>query len=178
MNYGYDLGAFLRDYPPCAQHLYLADVAHLEAAWQKAYMAQDAQALDPQTLAQVPPEKMADLRFHLHPSSQFLQLDTPASQIWEATFNETHDERIDPSSGGEHLLILRPGADVEVRRLKSDSYAFLIGLYEGKTLGEAYGAAMMLDASFDLQNTLASHLDAESFTGFSLDNTPSQKGQE
>lgn len=166
LNYGYDFGAFLQGYPPCADHLYLADVARVEAAWQQAYMAAEAPPLDGQKLSEVPPDEMAALCFKLHPSCQFLLTTTPASRIWEAASQDQTDQVIDPKSGGEHLLIIRPDHEVEVRRLDAASYVFLNSLNNGENLGIAYAAAIAQDPGFDLQNTLIAHLEGQSFTDF------------
>lgn len=166
LNYGYEFGAFLQEYPPCADHLYLSDVAKVEAAWQQAYMAAEAQALDGQKLSEVPGEEMAELRFKLHPSCRFLITTTPASHIWEAASQDKTDQMIDPTSGGEHLLIMRPGHEVEVRRLDAASYVFLNSLHNGESLGIAYAAAIAQNPEFDLQNTLVAHLEGRSFTNF------------
>jgi len=166
LNYGYDFGAFLQSYPPCANHLYLADVARVEAAWQQAYMAEEATPLDGQRLSEVPGEDMADLRFTLHPSCHFLLTTTAASRIWEAASQDKMDQVIDPKSGGEHLLIIRPVHEVEVRRLNAAAYVFLNSLHNEESLGIAYAAAIAQDPEFDLQNTLIAHLEGQSFTDF------------
>lgn len=172
LNYGYDFGTFLQAYPPCASYLYLADVAALEAAWQKAYMAEEAPTLDSQRLAAVSPDDMVELRFLLHPSCQFLDVNTPASQIWEAALNDADDIRIDPKAGGEHLLIIRTDTEVEVRRLSREAFAFLMSLNGGETLGTAYASAMAQNPNFDLQMTLADLLEGKSFADFSLGGIP------
>ena len=41
---------------------------------------------------------------------------------------------------GEEILVARPGADVEVRVLPADGYAFALALQRGRTLGQAHAA--------------------------------------
>jgi hypothetical protein len=55
----------------------------------------------------------------------------------------------------EDALIVRPYLDVEVRLLPPGGAAFLRALAEGRSLGEAAGAALADHPDFDLTSNLA-----------------------
>ncbi|MGH8320535.1 MAG: HvfC/BufC family peptide modification chaperone, partial [Gammaproteobacteria bacterium] len=89
---------FIRDYPSSSGNLqdfgaafpeclaaipevaalpYLADVARLEWARQQAYLAADAEPLDPYALGTVPDDRQGALRLTLHPSVRLLESPYP-----------------------------------------------------------------------------------------------------
>lgn len=164
LTYGLDMGIFLKTYPPLHGYDYLADVAVLEAAVHLSYVSAEADPLDPKALVGVDAE---NLRLNLHPSFQLLEVKTPASRIWEAALNpDAVEGPIDPMAGGEWLLIIRPQAHVEVRRLDEAGYVFISALAQGEALSAAYTAAIAVTPEFDLTQALEAHLSGGTFAAF------------
>ncbi|MFW6027844.1 MAG: putative DNA-binding domain-containing protein, partial [bacterium] len=67
-EYGRSFPAFLENFEPARQAPYLPDVARIERAWLDAWHAPDAEPLDPDTFASLPPEDYAEAVFTCHPS--------------------------------------------------------------------------------------------------------------
>ena len=65
----------------------------------------------------------------------------------------------------EDTLIVRPDAEVTVRRVPPGGAAFVAALAEGATLGEAAAAAMADDARFDLAGNISGLIAAGAITG-------------
>ena len=72
----------------------------------------------------------------LHPAARLLSFATPAASLWAA-----HQGEGEPAAPGdlapEDVLVTRPEAEVEIRRLPAGGYAFAAALRDGATLGEA-----------------------------------------
>ena len=173
LEYGFDLPAFVAGYESAGAYPWLADVGRLELAWHRAYIAVEAEALRPEELAGVPPARMADLVLVLHPSCHRLAARYPVSNIWRVAIDEEGEpeSRIEIEGGAEWLLVVRPGAEVEVRTLSESGFAFLDALAAGRSLGAAYETAHAMDPAFDLQAHLTGLLSGETFSGFRLGGT-------
>lgn len=162
IRFGLDFPSFLTHQPLAESLPYLADVARLEAAWLHAYHAAEAIPLDPARLAEIPPQRLGDLRFTLHPSHRFLASAWPVNLIWRANL----DEDMTPVSldqGGRHLLVFRPEAEVEILELSPGGFSFLMALALSQCLEAAWDSALAVEADFDLQGELARLLAARIF---------------
>ena len=175
IEYGFELPGFVAGYEAAGRYPWFADVARLELAWHRAYVAAEAAPLTVNELAGVPPARMADLRFVPHPSGRWLASRYPVSAVWRiALEDEDQDEEgapdapIEVEGGAERLLVIRPGAEVEVRTFEEPGFVFSRALGEGRPLGAAYEAACAVDAGFDLEIHLTGLLAGETFTGFRL----------
>ncbi len=159
-----DLNMFGREWPEfLGSHAeainlpYLADVAKLEWAWHQAFHARDCVAFDLATLAGVPTEQHAALRFHLHPSVMFIESAHPIVRIWEVNQSDyAGDMRLDWSVPGDLTLVSRDDLTVEIQSLPRPSFYFLRALNDGETLATAADMAFATDAEFDLQHALLS----------------------
>ena len=170
LEYGFHLPEFVAGYEAAARYPWFADVGRLELAWHRAYISGEAKALRAQDLQGLPPARMADLRLVPHPSSQLVASRYPVSAIWRiALEDETAEEAVEVEGGAEWLLVVRPGAEVEVRTLEESGYTFLGALAAGRSLGAAYESACAVDPEFDLEAHLAGLLAGETFAGFRLD---------
>jgi len=170
LEYGFDLPEFVAGYEAAGRYPWFADVGRLELAWHRAYIAAEATALRADELAGVPPERMADLVFVPHPSCQRLASRYPVSNLWRIALEDEEPEGpVEVEGGAEWLLVIRPGAEVEVRTLKESGFTFLGSLAAGGSLGAAYESACAVDPGFDLQSHLAGMLAGETFAGFRLD---------
>ena len=170
VEYGFDLPEFVAGCEAAAGYPWFADVARLELAWHRAYIAAEAAALLAHELGRISPERMADLRLIPHPSCQWLASRYPVSTVWRIALEEDAPEApIKVEGGAEWLLVVRPGAEVEVRTFAEPGFVFSRALAEGRPLGAAYETACALDPGFDLRAHLTGLLTGETFTGFRLD---------
>ena len=172
LEYGFGLPEFVAGYEAAARYPWFADVGRLELAWHRAYLAAEADALRADDLAGVPPERMADLVLVPHPSCQRLASPYPVSNVWRialADDGEAPEGAIEVEGGAEWLLVIRPGAEVEVRTLDESGFTLLGALAAGGSLGAAYEAAHAVDPDFDLRTHLAGLIAGETFAGFRLD---------
>lgn len=154
MRYGDDWPAWLERFAPAASVPYLADVARLEAARSRAFHAADAAPLGVAPFAGLAPETIGAVRITLHPSLELVVSRWPVVSIWRAhqpggpPFAEIALNR------AEEAAIVRPEQSVEVHRLAAGGAAFLQGLADGRTIGEAAEDAGRVDG-FDLAACLA-----------------------
>lgn len=136
---------------------YLADVARLEWALNLAYHAPDAPALGARHLAGQPPDAYASLRLRSLPSTALLASSHPIQSIWRAN-QPDRDGTVDATDGESVLVWRAADGDAACRALASGEAAFLGTLIDGRTLGEAAGAALSADASFDVATAIAALL--------------------
>lgn len=170
LEYGFDFPEFVAGYEAAGRYPWFADVGRLELAWHRAYIAVEAEALRSDELAGVPPERMAELVLVPHPSCQRLASPYPVSNIWRIALEEEEpDDPVEVEGGAEWLLVIRPGAEVEVRTLKESGFTFLGSLAAGRSLGAAYESACAVDPGFDLETHLTGLLAGDTFAGFRLD---------
>ena len=154
LEYGAGFADFIAEFEPAASLPYLPDVARIERAWTEAYHAPDAVALEPAALAETQNDRIADVRFVLHPSVRFVSSQFPAFTIWRMNVEGGEPAPVDLASGGEDVLLARPDADVEVRSMPPGGAKFVSVLASGKPLAEAAEAALSVDENFDLSASL------------------------
>ena len=154
--YGAEFPDFLQRFEPAATLAYLADVARLEWAVNRALHAPDVQALDTSMLATVAPSDHDRVRFVAHPSISMLRSNLPVDAVWRAVLQ--HDDAamaaINLSSGPVCLIVERLVDEVEVERLDERAWRFATALLGGQPLGAALDVAQGVDASA----LLAEHL--------------------
>ena len=154
--YGAEFPDFLQRFEPAATLAYLADVARLEWAVNRALHAPDAPALDPSTLASVAPCDHDRVRFVAHPSISLLRSKFPIDTIWRAVLQ--HDEAGMAAIDLHEpvcLLVERLADELDVERLDEGAWHFAGALLGGRSLGAALGTtAHGVDASA----LLAQHL--------------------
>ena len=168
-DYGEALPRFLSEFEPASSLAYLADVARLEWAVNRALHAPDAEPLDPQRLAALAEADRARVRFAPHPSVSLVRTDHPADLIWRAVLDEDDAalSAIDPGEAPAWLLVQRLPGGVEVRRMSEAAWRFTSALCAARPLADAFDEAQDFDAS----GLLADHLSAGRFIEFSLDKT-------
>jgi hypothetical protein len=93
-HYGHELPGFLATHPRYAAAPVLSELARWEWTLAEVFDAADGEPIDADTLAQIPPESWAELRFTWHPALRRLQLAWNAPQIWKAA--SSGDERPAP----------------------------------------------------------------------------------
>lgn len=153
------LPVFLYEFKPAEGLPYLSDIARLEWAYHQVFHALDAKPFDMQTLAKVPAKKMPQLHFKISPGSRLVYSPFPIFEIWRV--NQTGfegDQSVDLDTGGESVLVTRPGLAVELHKLAKGDARFLQSLNTGNNLDTAMQAALKDSKDFDLEDALARYL--------------------
>ncbi len=146
IEYGQGFADFLEHFEPAATLTYLPDVARLEMFWLEAYHSPDVAPLTPADALSAGAEYLA-----LHPSAKLLHSAHAASRIWEVNVGDQQiDGPIKLPPGPEHLLIVRPEATVEVRRLARGAWHYLRALNRGASRADAAAAARATDPGIDI----------------------------
>jgi hypothetical protein len=161
-EYGGDFPDFISRYEYARAMPWLADVARIERAWLEAYHAADAATVTGETLAAIPPDRLAEARFAPHPATRILRSAFPAVTIFAANRSGEPVGRIDTIEP-EDALVTRPELEVVVRRLPPGGAAFLAALIAGRSLGAAAAQAMAESTAFDLTANIAGMLEAGAF---------------
>lgn len=161
-RYGSGFAAFLAAYPHAAALPWLADVARLEWAWHESLGAADAQGLDHEALARVPPERQALLRFHLHPAVRLVRSPWPVLAIWEAN-QAGRDGTPAREEGADDVLLWRESNRVRLALLSPMEAGFVEAIGRGCALGDAVG-----ESDRDLPGLLARLAGTGAICGFGL----------
>lgn len=165
LHYGDGFGAFVDSFEPAASLPYLGDVARLEHAWAVAYHAADAAPLAAAAFAGIAPERLPSLVLGLHPSVRIVRSRFPVVRIWRMNIDSGEPAPVDLDAGGEDALVVRPAADVEVRRLPPGAAAFIAALAAGARIVGALDAALADAPGFDPAGALAMLFDAGAVVG-------------
>lgn len=149
MFYGSDMPDFLAGFAPARAVPYLPDVARLELALRHSYHAEDATALDPDALAQIPPDDLPHITFGFAPAVHLIVSRYPIVSIWRAN---THGSGTTTTPAAEAALVTRAAFDPVIDALAPEQAAVTTALMSGTPLGKALqqGGAM-----FDLGPLLA-----------------------
>jgi Putative DNA-binding domain len=124
---------------------YLADVARLERAVLEAMHATDAPVLSPAEVAALG-DNILQTRAVLHPATRLVLAAHPVTEIWLA-HQQTTVTPMTLVAGASAALVTRPHLSPLVQRLEEPDAAFLQGLMQGRSLGEACIVADGLDAT-------------------------------
>lgn len=168
MDYGADFAEFISSFEPAASVPYLADVARIERAWREAYHAAEATPFGPDDFAAIAEDDLPAMTLDLHPSLRTVRSDFPACTIWSMNTGHESLVPIDLDQGGEDTLIVRPSAEVGVRRLPPGGSDFLAALAAGQTLDAAATSAMAAVEQFDLAGNIAGLIDSGGVVGYSV----------
>ena len=99
-EYGHDFADFIERYQYAKSMPWLADVARIERAWLDAYHAADVEALAPQVLASIPPERLAEAVLTPHPATRIVCSRFPALMIFAANRSDGPVGRIAATAAG------------------------------------------------------------------------------
>ena len=167
-EYGADFPEFLADFPPAASLPYLAGVARLEWAVNRALHVPDAASLDAQQLAGLDSADHASIRFVVHPSVTLMRASYPLDAIWRAVLAQ--DDKalaaIDLAEEPVWLLVQRLATGIEVTRIDEPAWQFSHSLFAGQPLGAALASVSASDAA----TVLAEHIAAGRFVGYTIEN--------
>jgi Putative DNA-binding domain len=154
-EYGAGFANFLAGFPPCRSLPYLADVARLEWAMQRALHAPDAIPLPIRAIQGVAPDLAGSLTLTLDPSVTLLSSRYPVDRIWRANqVDEPEPAVVNLADGGARLEIRRSGDDVVFRALDPAVFVFRHALARGGDLAAATAEALAADPAFDLGSAL------------------------
>ena len=162
-EYGAGFPEFLARFAPAASVPYLADVARLEQLYLEAYHGAEATPVAADTFAAA----LADPRaasIALHPSARLMTSRHPVSRIWE--LNRRPDfpaGRTQIPGNAEWLLVIRPHATVEVRRLGRGAHAVLAALAADGSLAASLAAGIAAEPAAVVERQLRSLAAGESF---------------
>lgn len=162
-EYGQYFPDFIEGYEYAESMPWLADVAHIERAWLDAYHAADAEALTPQALSCIAPERLAGAVFAPHPATRIVRSLHPALTIFALNRSDGPIGPLDATEP-EDALVTRPGMEVIVRHLPPGGAVFLSRLCAGETLAAAVAKALADCSQFDLSASIAGMLEAGAFT--------------
>jgi hypothetical protein len=137
------------------KYAYLVDLARLEWAREQALVAADAPPLGPGRLRVFDPESYGALQCTLHPACALVSSAYPILRIWQMHQPGAQLQNIDPSSGGENVLVHRGRDGSELHLLSPACFAWLEALDGGAPLGKALDSALLIDGDFDLGAALA-----------------------
>ena len=157
VSYGEHFPQFLGRFAPAATVPYLPDVARLELLYLESYHSAEAEALSPEQVSDRLGATDEAVTLELHPSARLMASRFPVSRIWELNrrVESPHGKTRIPGEA-EHLLIIRPQATVEVRRLSEGAYAALTALAQGRTVTAARAAGEHAEPGIDLTRHLIS----------------------
>ncbi len=152
--YGADFPDFIAGFESASSLPYLADVARLDSAHWESYHAHDATPVPQGAFASLDPATLANVAFEFLPSVRILSSPHPIVAIWRTNTEDAAVQPVDLAIA-EDALVARPEMSVEVRMLPAGATVFLSALRDGKSLGEAAGAALNTAAGFNLSQNLA-----------------------
>jgi len=165
---------FLAGFAPARALPYLAGVARLEWAVNRALHAPDMDPLDLSRLAAIATADRDRIAILPHPSVALVAADHPVHAIWRAVLAQDDDAMaaIDLDAGAVRLLVERRATGVAVTRLEEPAWRFAAALCASRPLWMAIAAAPEVDAA----TLLAEHLAAGRFIGFELVDSPITSG--
>jgi hypothetical protein len=166
LDYGADFAAFLERFAPAASVPYLADVARLEWLYLRAYHAPDVSPLDGERWQDRPFAPGCGSRLSLHPSAGLMTSSYPVSRIWELNRRAGDVEETLLPAEAERLLVIRPHALVEVRRLSAGAYALVRAIGAGRPLSDAFAVGQADDDAFEPGRHFAALLRGGTFVAF------------
>jgi hypothetical protein len=167
-DYGAPLNIFLHDYAPTQRLAYLPDVAALEWACHRAYLADDASSLNLAELAAVHPDDYARLHLQLHPACFLIRSTHPVAAIWQAHQSTlAADFSLDLTQGGA-VLVTRQQQHVLIEALADAAADWLHAILAGQNLGAATEHTQTHYADFNLPAVLLKLAQLDALTGFYL----------
>jgi len=165
LGYGKNFPGFLKGFDPASSVPYLPDVARLEQLYLESYHAAEAIPLPKAAFPPYLSESFTQPDLRLHPSARLMASPYPVSRIWEVNVQSSAIEGKQRIPGGaEYLLIVRPRATVEVRRISRGAHAVLTAIARGFSVPEALATGIESEPEVDLVTHLLSLAEGETFT--------------
>ena len=151
------------------RHLpYLPDLARLEWAVHQAYGAADAPDWDPATLAAVPADQQAAIRFEWAPGTAIVASAHPIVRIW-TIHQPGYDGQFSVAwDCADTAVVARDGFVVSVAECAPADAAFIQASRSGIPFGDAAAAVLAAHPDFDLGALLGRAIAARLVCGFTL----------
>lgn len=148
-GFGARFADFLAGFAPAAAYPYLPDMARLEWAVHRAFLAPDQAPLGIAALTGMAPEALDAARFILHPSVSLLHSRWAVAALWRAhqPGGPALPATVDAACT---LLVVRRGWRVEVAEPGAPEAAALARLAAGASFGEAIDAALEIESAPDI----------------------------
>jgi hypothetical protein len=168
-GYGADFARFIAGFGPAAELPYLPDVASLEWAWHRAFIAPDAGPLDLEALARVGAQDRGRILFRLPEGAALVASDYPIHRIWEVNQQDHEgDGIVDLDQGGVRLLVWREGLAMHLDPVSEGQWRMLMQIRRGVALGGLCSRLPAQCAGFDLTTALAEAARRGWFASFEL----------
>ena len=180
VEYGEGFPQHLRDTRDRHGLDWLASFAALDRAWTAVYFAEDddtegatgaapagrdsgalpGPARTPASAGDVPfdAETLMNLGGRLTPRARLVSLEFRVLDAWSRLRRGEPVRRAEVRRAPQRVLVWRSGEEMRYRDLAPPEHALIAGVAAGRPCGEAAGAALALDAEFDLVATFASLL--------------------
>lgn len=142
---GQHVPAFMNGHPLSESWPYLADLATLEWSITEAFDAPDAAPLTAATLATIPEDRWAMLRFAVSPSLRLLDLRWPVHEIWRQTQDGETPGSVEPAR--TVLRVWRQDLRVFHRPIDADEHAGICALVAGASFADVCERIIEADES-------------------------------
>jgi len=170
-DYGDAFPGFLAAMPEARSVPYLGDVAQLEWARQKSYMAADAAWLAPDATPLDINRPAPAALLLLHPSVRLLLSAYPILDIWLYCHTPSAEAPPTLDDDGQQVLIWRDGSQVAMQELEPGAATFIEAILAGDPVSQALAATGKIQPDgFDLASCLLWLFDTHLVTGVLLPN--------
>ncbi|MFM7202028.1 MAG: DUF692 family multinuclear iron-containing protein [Myxococcota bacterium] len=139
--WGQHFATFLEKFEPVQAWPYFPAMARLEWALHRAYFAAELEPLSPAAFVALEPSALEAMHFCLLPTCALVSSAFSVGALWRA--HQTEGEVVFPSlDAPSYLLVSRVGFWPQLVDLEPSTYAFLEGLEQGHSFGEAVDLAL------------------------------------
>jgi len=148
-------------------YMNLADIAHLDYAWLMSLMSADSnEILTIQYVTQLMEQgfELTELSVKLNPSVLLLRVSDDAFSEWISLKTNNNDVVLTESSTVDFVMLWRLQGAVQARSLSIAEHALMQALQgKGRSLGEAFDAAITVDQNFEVSDAFTACLQNELF---------------
>lgn len=148
-DYGADFPDWLARFEPAKEMAYLTPSARLDRAWTEAHLAEDALPMTAREAADLG-LGLAGMTGRLHPSARLFWFEWSAPSLWLAHRYPQNGAALEWRPELECLLVHRPGAVVQARRVTRAEWAFLDACRKARPFGVAAAAAKAVEPGVDV----------------------------
>ena len=160
-DYGEDFPEFIETFPPAQSLAYLADMARIDWAANRAYHALDISVLSPQNMAELD-LSTPNLKLTLHPSVSLIHSKFAIHDIRQYVRDKDrqNNENFNIEEKEAYLLITRQNYQVSIQEINESEYSFLQNPHP---LMEAVEDTLKDFSDFNFQALLQKTLSCETF---------------
>ncbi|AZN37097.1 HvfC/BufC N-terminal domain-containing protein [Iodobacter ciconiae] len=146
---GDDFSNFIAQFAPAAELPYLTDMARVDWARWRAYLATDEAVLGLPELAELAATDFASMQLQFHPSLQLVQ--SAQWPIADILAMHAGGPSADLAQGGQQLLISR----TQWQAISLGQWTFVQSLSAGDCVGDALEGALQIDPNTNIQNIIS-----------------------